>query len=47
MIANTNKEQPVTLLEIKSEALNDDFITNIKQKIAAKKNKTKKTKKYQ
>ena len=36
MIANTIKELPVTLLEIKSEATNDDFITNIKQKIAAK-----------
>ena len=30
MIANTIKELPVTLLEIKSEAMNDDFITNIK-----------------
>ena len=36
MIANTIKELPVTLLEIKSEAMNDDFITNIKQKITAK-----------
>ena len=41
MIANTIKELPVTILEIKSEAMNDDFITNIKQKITAK------TKKYQ
>ena len=41
MIANTIKELPVTLLEIKSEAMNDNFITNIKQKITAK------TKKYQ
>ena len=30
MIANTIKELPVTLLEIKSEAMNDDFITSIK-----------------
>ena len=36
IIANTIKELPVTLLEIKSEAMNDDFITNIKQKITAK-----------
>ena len=36
MIANTIKELPVTLLEIKSEAINDDFITNIKQKITVK-----------
>ena len=36
MIANTFKELPMTLLEIKSEAINDDFITNIKQKITAK-----------
>ena len=42
MIANTIKELLVTLLEIKSEAMNDDFITNITQKITAKK-----TKKYQ
>ena len=35
MIANTVKELPVTLLEIKIESKNDDFITNIKQKIAA------------
>ena len=33
MIANTIKELPVTVLEIKSEAMNDAFITNIKQKI--------------
>ena len=39
MIANTIKELPVTLLEIKSEAMNDDFITNIKQKITAKNEK--------
>ena len=39
MIANTIKELPVTLLEIKSEAINDDFITNIKQKITAKNEK--------
>ena len=38
-IANTIKELPVTLLEIKSEAMNDDFITNIKQKITAKNEK--------
>ena len=37
IIANTIKELPVTLLEIKSEAINDEFITNIKQKITAKK----------
>ena len=43
MIANTIKKLPVTLLEIKSVAMNDDFITNIKQKITEKK----KTKKYQ
>ena len=41
MIANAIKELPVTLLEIKSEAINDDFITNIKQKFTAK------TEKYQ
>ena len=39
MIANTIKELPVTLLGIKSEAMNDDFITNIKQKITAKNEK--------
>ena len=39
MIANTIKELPVTLLEIKSEAINDDFIANIKQKITAKNEK--------
>ena len=39
MIANTIKELLVTLLEIKSEAMNDDFITNIKQKITAKNEK--------
>ena len=39
MIANTIKELPVTLLEIKSEAMNDDFITNLKQKITAKNEK--------
>ena len=39
MIANTIKELPVTLLEIKSEAINDEFITNIKQKITAKNEK--------
>ena len=39
MIANTIKELPVTLLEIKSEAMNDVFITNIKQKITAKNEK--------
>ena len=39
MIANTIKELPVTLLEIKSEAMNKDFITNIKQKITAKNEK--------
>ena len=39
MIANTIKELPVTLLEIKSEAMNGDFITNIKQKITAKNEK--------
>ena len=36
MIANTIKELPLTLLEIKSVAMNDDFVTNIKQKITAK-----------
>ena len=39
MIVTTIKEQPVTLLEIKSEAMKDDFITNIKQKITAKNEK--------
>ena len=39
MIANTIKELPVTLLEIKSEAINDNFITNIKQKITTKNEK--------
>ena len=39
MIANTIKGLPVTLLEIKSKAMNDDFITNIKQKITAKNEK--------
>ena len=39
MIAKTIKELPVKLLEIKSEAMNDDFITNIKQKITAKNEK--------
>ena len=39
MMANTIKEPPVTLLEIKSEAMSDDFITNIKQKITAKNEK--------
>ena len=29
MIANTIKELPVMQLEIKSEAMNDNFITNI------------------
>ena len=37
--ANTVKELPVTFLEIKIESMNDDFITNIKLKIAAKKNR--------
>ena len=46
MIANTIKELLVTLLEIKSEAINEDFITNIKQIITAKKTKTKKYQKY-
>ena len=41
MIANIIKELPVTLLEIKSEAINDDFITNINRKPQQK------TKKYQ
>ena len=36
MIANTIKNLP----EIKSKAMNDDFITNIKQKITAKKRKS-------
>ena len=36
MIANTIKELPVTLLEIKSEAMNNDFIITIKRKITAK-----------
>ena len=39
MIANTIKELPVTLLEIKSEAMNNDFLTNIKQKITTKNEK--------
>ena len=39
MIANTIKELPVTLLDIKSEAMNDDFISNIKQKITTKNEK--------
>ena len=39
MIANIIKELPVTLLEIKSEGMNDDFITNIKHKITAKNEK--------
>ena len=39
MIANTIKELPVTLLGIKSKAINDDFMTNIKQKITAKNEK--------
>ena len=39
MIANTIKELPVTLLKIKSEAMNYDFIINIKQKITAKNEK--------
>ena len=46
MIANTIKELPVTLLEIKIEAMNDDFITNIKQKIAAKNKKYQKYFRY-
>ena len=40
MIVNTTKELPLTLLELKSEAMNDEFITNIKQKIATKKLKS-------
>ena len=36
MIANTIKELPVTLLEMKSEAMSADIIPNIKQKITAK-----------
>ena len=39
MIVNTIKELPVTLLEIKSEAMNDDLFTNVKQKITAKNEK--------
>ena len=39
MIANNVKELPVTLLEKKIESMNSDFITNIKQKIAAKNEK--------
>ena len=39
MIADTVKELPVTLLGIKTESMNDDFFTNIKQKIAAKNKK--------
>ena len=39
MIAKTIKELPVTLLEIKSEAMINDFITNIKQKITTKNEK--------
>ena len=41
MTANTIKELPVTLLEKNSEAMNDDFITNIHRKSLQK------TKKYQ
>ena len=40
MIANTIKELLVTLLEINSETMNDNFITNIKQKITAKNEKS-------
>ena len=40
MLANTIKELPVMLLEMKIESMNDDFITNIKQKITAKKQKS-------
>ena len=39
MIADTIKELHVILLEVKSEAMNDDFITNIKQKITGKNEK--------
>ena len=35
IIENTVQDLPVTLLEIKSEAIEDDFINEIKQKIAA------------
>ena len=38
MIVNTIKELPLTLLKLKVEAMNDDFITNMKQKITAKRN---------
>ena len=40
MIANTIKELPVTLLEIKSVAMNNEFITNIKQKKKRKSNRS-------
>ena len=39
MIANTIKELPVTLLEIKSKAMNNGYITNIKQNTTAKNEK--------
>ena len=39
MIANSIKELPVTLLEIKSGVINNDSITNIQQKITAKNEK--------
>ena len=39
MITNTIEELHVTLPEIKCEAINDDFINNIKQKITAKNEK--------
>ena len=39
MITNTIQELPVTQLEIKSEAMNDDFMINIKQKITVKNEK--------
>ena len=39
MVANTIKELPVTQLEIKSDAMNDDFITNIKHRITEKNEK--------
>ena len=38
IIENTVRDLPVTLLEIKSEAIEDDFIHEIKQKIASKDN---------
>ena len=38
IIENTIRDLPVTLSEIKSEAISDDFINKIKQRIASKVN---------